>query len=191
MDFNQTPPVKKQIRNLLLVLLAGVAAALLVILFALYNYNPVGYYYLKNTLISPEVISTLTKGDTSNSKVFFEKIEYTHQDFESKKRIVRPVNREVYTRFYQTISEDKSMSQVPEDVKAAFNELPLSTLTITLDGENGQRMGEKILQELEFLYKGDYYRVQLRESKNRAEWIYFYHPHIYNDSYNLFTESKV
>lgn len=185
MSFNQTPSVRKQIRNLLFVLFAGVAFALMAILFALYNYNPVGNYYVKNSLISPEVISTLSRmGEKDRqSKLFFEKIEYAHQDFESKKWTTMPLDPATYSRFYQTISDDKSMDQVPDEVKASFNELPLSTLTITLDG------AEKILQEVQFLYKGDFYRIQIRESKNQAEWIYFYHPHIYNKAYSLFIES--
>lgn len=196
-NFEPNLTVGKQIRNLLFVLIAGAACAFAITFFVLYNYGPMGHYVLKNALLSPEVISALSfnekDGKTGvNSKWMFDKIEYSYQDYDTKKRNTIPVNHEAYTNFYRLVAEEKSLTDVPADVITSFNQLPIASLNVILQSEKKLPISSdaKIFQEVQFLYKGDYYRIQLRESKDQAEWIYFYHPHIYNDTFDLFTGAK-
>lgn len=194
-NFEPNLTVGKQIRNLLFVLIAGAACAFVITFFVLYNYGPMGHYVLKNALLSPEVITTLSsseKDSKTTSKLLFDKIEYSYQDYDTKKRNIVPVNRENYANFYRLVSEDKSLTEIPADVITSFNQLPIASLNVVLQSEKRSPINSdaKIFQEVQFLYKGDYYRIQLRESKDQAEWIYFHHPHIYNDTLDLFTSAK-
>lgn len=175
----------KQIRNLLVILSGGAACAILLTLFLLYNYSPEGHYLIKNALLSPDVIAQISLDKKKGKQeAVFDKIEYSYQDIETKKRTAVPIDKATYAKFYNMISNDKSLLDIPADIAAAFNQMPVSSLTIH---DNAQQI--QIFQEVQFLYKGDYYRLQLRESA-ASNWIYFYHPHIYEDAFNLFTGLK-
>lgn len=193
MSFDPQLTPKKQITNLLIILFAGLGGAILLTFFLLYNYGPEGHYLLKNALLSPDVISQMSdvKDNQSASRTVFDKIEFSYQDIETKKRTVIPVDKKTYSKFYSMISKDKSLLDVPVDITAAFNEMPASFLVITTESFNkNDSHKSQIFQEVQLLYKGDYYRLQLRESTS-TNWIYFYHPHIYDNAFLLFTSAKL
>lgn len=195
MSFDPQLTPGKQIRNLLGILFAGVACAILLTFFMLYNYGPEGYYLLKNVLLSPEVISQISL-DEKNTKsgavipAVFDKIEFSYQDVETKKRTTVPVGKKTYAKFYNIVADDKSLLEIPAEITAAFNQMPASALVLIIEANPKIASSQKqISQEIQFLYKGDYYRLQLREATG-TNWIYFYRPHIYDDAFTLFTSEK-
>lgn len=189
MNYNPPISVKKQIRNLLFVLLGGAIFAFLGIFFFIHQYGPLGNYSLKNALLSPEVISTLSTAKSGKNTLTFDKIVYSYQDYETKQKTIVPVDKEKYSKLYKLISDDNSLQEIPPDIASSFNQMPLASLHIVLQDDK-YHSEKKITQEVQFLYKGDYYRLQLRESKEQGLWIYFYHPNIYNDTFHLFTDNK-
>lgn len=195
MGFDPQLTPAKQIRNLLVILFAGAACAILLTFFMLYNYGPEGHYLLKNALLSPDVISQISL-DEKNGKTgtvtqaIFDKIEFSYQDVETKKRTTVPVDKKTYGKFYSMIAEDKSLLDIPADTTAAFNQMPASSLILMIHGKDKTTLNQnQVFQEVQFLYKGDYYRLRLRESTG-TNWIYFYHPHIYDEAFTLFTSTK-
>ncbi len=193
MTFDPKLTPKKQITNLLIILFAGFSCAILLTLFFLYNYGSEGHYLLKNTLLSPEVLSQIsldTKNGQHASHAYLNKIEFSQQDIETKKRTTRAVNKKTYSKFYDMISSDKSLIDIPIDLMAAFNSMPVSSLVIMIQDLNKNVLEKnQLFQEVQFLYKGDYYRLELRDS-SATNWIYFYHPHIYDDALLLFTSAE-
>lgn len=193
-DPQMTP--RKQIRNLMMILVSGIACAFLLTLFMLYSYGPEGHYLLKNALLSPDVLSQLSLHE-KNSKLgsplqgVIDKIEFSNQDVETKKRTSLPVDQKTYAKFYNMIVDDKSLLDIPAEITAGFNQMPASSLVVMIHENNKTANNpNQVFQEIQFLYKGDYYRLQLRES-SESNWIYFYHPHIYDDTLTLFTSAKL
>lgn len=188
MTFNPKLSPQKQIKNLLFVLCAGIACAILLTLFMLYNYGPQGHYLLKNTLLAPETITQISPSKTrpnGTQQTTFDKIEFSYQDSETHKRVTVPVNSKSYNQFYQMIANDKSLLDIPPEVTADFNQMPPASLVISIQKNDKNEGNQKnTFQEVQLLYKGDYYRLQLRES-GMANWIYFYHPHIYDDAFTV------
>lgn len=182
---------KRQITNLLFILLAGAACAILVTFFMLYRYGPEGHYLLKNALLSPQVLSQISHNEknlkSNLGAMILEKIEFSYQDFDTKKKTVIPVSKDKYAQFYHQIAEDKSIYDVPQEIITAFNQMPASSLMILVQGHQKNASAQNpIFQEVQFLFKGDYYRLQLREASG-TNWIYFYHPRVYDDAIRFFT----
>lgn len=197
MSFDPQLTPRKQIRNLLFILFSGIACAILLTMFMLYNYGPAGHYVLGNTLLSPEVINQMTQEDANDKKsvhkqTFMDHLEFSHQDIDSKKMMTYPIDEQTYAKFYQMVIHDKSLDEIPTSLSASFNQMPSSTLTIRIQKRKVlESSNEKqIFQEVQFLYKGDYYRLQLRDTSG-SQWVYFYHPHIYEDVFILFTGAKI
>lgn len=196
LSFDPQLTPRKQIRNLLVILFSGITCAILLTIVTLYYYHSDAHYFIKNALLSPDIISQISLNDQNDnpkntSKMLFEKVEFSYQDVETQKRIAVPVDKKTYAQFYTMITNDINLSAIPEDVITGFNEMPASSLILTIlsnDKTNSKTSASQIFQEVQFLYKGDYYRVHLRES-DVPRWIYFYHPHIYNDVLALFTSS--
>lgn len=145
-------------------------------------------------MLSPEVISQMSRDANKTAgypaRVFLNKIEFSYQDAETKKRSVHSIDGKIYSKFYSLISGDKSITDIPINLASSFNEMPASSLVITIQDMNKNNPNKvDLFQEVQFLYKGDYYRVELRESSG-ANWIYFYHPQIYDKVLHLFTSEQ-
>jgi hypothetical protein len=188
LSFDPGTSPKKQIGNLLATLFSGVVCAFLVALAMLYFYSPNGNYLAQNALLAPDVIEQLNPKNATgkNKSPLFERFEYSYQDYETKKRTLVPIDKEQYAKFYSTVFNDKSLDEVPPNAAADFDHMPAANLDlITTVDKNAQ-----IFQTIQFLYRGNYYRIQLRESSPSGNWIYFQHPDIYNDTFNLFTKKS-
>lgn len=176
--------MKKDIRNLLVVLGAGVGAAVCAALWMLAAYGPAGTYVARNVLLSPQTLQSLVKQEVkkgAKSTLIFEGIDFAYYD-RAKKRIDRvAVAPEVYSQFYALVADEKSLDEVPVQVVASFSQAP-STLTLRLRTEGHERMN----QEIDFLGEGDYYRVQLNQHEKGDVWATFYHPQISTKVFELF-----
>lgn len=146
----------------------------------LYTYSPSGHYFIKNALLSPEAIAQLSRQKNNQTQ---STVTFSYQDPQTKKRTVLSLSSLQYQAFYQLILEDKNLFDVPPQISKSFNQLPETSLTLTLQKEGD--LSSQDFQEIQFLFKGDYYRLRLRES-HATNWVYFYHPNIYNEVIPLF-----
>lgn len=193
----QNESAKKQIRNLLLVIFSGAFCAFLAAAIGLYFYGPGGRYLVKNTLLSPSILETLSYNDlntkTGNkSRFVFDKIEFSYYETDKKHWQKVRVSPNVYQRFYQSVINEKSLIDVPENVISQFTKANPSSLVLTVRTESNAAWQEliRVFQEIQFANDGDYFRIELREQNSpESKWAYFYHPHIYREVLNLFISS--
>lgn len=180
---------KKQIRNLLIVFLGGIGFAVLFALMGLYHYSPSGKYYAKNTLLAPEVLSQIAiKDSSSKTRFIYNKIEFSY--YEPSEKIVKKISvpEERYKQFYDMVANEESLSNVSDEISSFFNYFP-SSLTLTLRPENQPNDPEKIYQQVNFVNHGDFFRIVLNDQNAGTNWVYFYHPNIYQKVLSLFNSS--
>lgn len=183
---------KKQIGNLLFVFLGGIVCAILLAASMLWNYGPSGRYIVKNALLSPETAEKMSYieprlGPKNSTKYVFDKFQFTNWDpgnSELNKIIIPPVT---YKKLFELISSEKS-ENVPNEIVAQFNP-KTANLTIWIRPENESKEDKaKIFQQIQFL--GNYYRIELRTQDPDKKWIYFYHPHINQEVYNILVKQQ-
>ncbi|QLH35388.1 MAG: hypothetical protein HWD61_03870 [Parachlamydiaceae bacterium] len=123
---------------------------------------------------------------SKNDSPLLDKIEFSFQEAETHKTFHLPIDKNKYALFYTTVVNDKSLTEVPTEITAAFNQTPYASLTIMVQNQNYKNASDKnqLFQELQLLYKGDYYRLKLRDATG-TNWIYFYHPRIYENALTL------
>lgn len=186
-DNRQISP-KRQIRNLLMVLVSSVICAFLVSGLLLYYYSPSGRYIVKNALLAPELTTTLMYNDTNHktggsSRFVFDGIEFSFYDNQTKQQRNMQLTQEQYQKLYQLIASDKSLLNVPKEVISQFNKATNATLTIKVRTESHAAWQDetKIFQAMRFVNDGDYFNIELHEEKSANNLVYFYHPGIYKE----------
>jgi hypothetical protein len=192
---NQELSSKQQIKNLLLVISSGVLCALLISLFFVYNYGPSGQYGVANALLSPDVLEKLSFNDldTKTGKMTrfdFEGIEFSYYDTHKQWRR-NAVSTEQYRSFYNSIYNDVSILDESHAIENLFNKEGAATLTLKVSTENHSAKDDetKNFQQVNFVANGDYYRIELRESKSpqASKWAYYHHPRIYQSALQQFS----
>lgn len=193
MELNrQNKSSSKEIRNLLGVIGCGVASAILLSAIFLYNYGPSGRYLVQNALLAPELTTTLTYNDTNqktggSSRFVFEAIEFSFfQDNEKKQKLLQ-ISSEQYSQFYKAIISDKSLLNVSPEIIALFNKDSMATLSIKVRTESHAAWQDetKIFQQVNIVYAGDYYRIQLHDEQTGSNWIYYENPGIYKTTMDI------
>jgi len=168
------------IRNLILTLLFGVAAAFGVAAFFVLNYGPSGNYTVSQSLLNPELLSRLNYNDYNpktggQDRYIFDAIEFSwveERDKEGWKK--RNIDDAAYKEIYNLIEGDKSLSDVP----SVNSDAPMRlTLFVRTESPSEWQKDVKTFQAVEFL-SNDYYRIELHEQNPGAHWIYFNHPKI-------------
>lgn len=188
---NHTMPSGQQIRTLLVVLFAGVTAALLLSGVLLYYYSPSGRYLVKEALLEPNLLTTLSYNDTNNktggmSRFVYDGLIFTYYDHKVRKQDAM-INPELYERFYYIINKDKSILDLPDEAIVAFNKgNPVSLSIIVRTESHAAWQSEiKVFQKLE-ISPSDYYRIELHEETSKNKLVYFYRPGIYQETLHLF-----
>lgn len=165
---------KEQIRNILLLLLAALVTAGIFAIYMIQKYGPTGIYIAENVIISPYALQS---SDQKGSKIAFQGFVFSY--FENNEQKISHPKREQYIKFYDTIEKDESIKK--EQLDKDFSAKSISKLTILLTSKTGV----DIVETLEFI-ENDYYRARINNSS--GEWIYFFHPNIYNKVTNIFKE---
>jgi len=186
----------RQIKVLTGVLSAGLGFGVVIALGMLYWYNPTGSYSASHTLLDPANAFSLhfaepgSKGKTEG-RYIFDGMQFSVYEINHKKTISTPVNQEQYAALYHKIANEKSLVAPGQEIQHLFHQGYPATLElkVRMKGEDLSKGIETIFSKIEFTPNGDYYRVQLRQSTPGSEWIYFYHPGIYQEVYNIFNES--
>ena len=182
----------KQIKGLIIVLSAGLSVGLLIALSMLYYYNPTGSYHANNVLLDADNAYSLRfvepgpKGK-SEGRYVFDGINFSYFDQHIKQTKSLSVTKDKYAQLYGLIAEDNSLFNPNLEIQGLFNQTYLATLALNVrsTSEDSSKGVELTFSKIQFVYE-DYYRIQLRQSQPGAEWIYFYHPKIYQKTLNLF-----
>lgn len=184
--------VKHQVKNLLAVVGSGFLCAFLIAIMMLYYYGPTGRYYVKNILISPEVLPEMNYNDSNsktnkNSRFIFNGIELSFYDRDAKRVTVIPVTENAYRKFYHMIEQDGNVDNPSDDLKLLFEKEGTATLVITVKTESKAdwQMLTKGFQQVQLSKEGDDYRIELHDQNQAEKWVYFHHPKIYQEAMNI------
>lgn len=169
---------RSQIFQLLFVVFAGIAAAVVIMGGMLYSWSPSGTYLAKNVLLAPEVTSQMAFKDEKRNSFTFDHFDFTY--FEGGKIQKVKVSAEKYAAFYAMVGGDRSYSEVDPAVTEKFSLKSPASLVVTVRDKNA----ESTFQEINFI--DDYYRVEIHQEV--TEWAYFYHSGIYQEVHTLFVE---
>jgi hypothetical protein len=164
-----------QIRNLLVVIGAGMMCGILLTYMMLANFGPSGQYIVSNILLEPSLVEKITYQE-NNSRYSFDRIEFMFFNDKANRWESQKLNQATYGEIYQIIKGDKSIDKVASDVQTLFYTSKPGSLTLVVHTEN--RDNTKVFQELQFEEHGDYYRIMLREDEPSQNWVYFNHPKV-------------
>lgn len=192
----QNNGASKQIRSLLFVLLLGVMSAGALAGFFLYSYGPTGIYQLKNIMISPDVLGTLTypdhnPGSNKSSRYALDKIMFSYWESSSRQWKKTAVSLDAYQSFYHRFANATSLPVASEDVISSFQRQPPATLTLDVSASiEGNKMMSKKFQGVDFASGGDFFRVELHEQAAGSNWAYFFSPGIYREALSIFASKE-
>lgn len=172
---------QKQIRNLLIILLSSVLCGIVLSLFFIYRFGPLGDYIVQNTLLPSEMIETLSYNDKNYktggiSRFVFDGIEFSYVDSEGMHQTIQ-IDTEQYKKIYDTMKSDKSIEKVSPQLSGLFDKKN-SSLMIKVRTESQKEWQEekKNFQEIDFAHEG-FYRIELINDPS-SRWVYFEHPGI-------------
>lgn len=191
----QRSGTKRDIRNIILVLLAAVVFAVGLSAYMILKYGPTGHYWVSNILIEPVVAKEMDYFEPSTGKgkpnrFVLNGFEFSYFDPAVKNFKKISIDLEAYENFYAMIGQEKSISDVPSEVISFFNDSSTATLTISVREAASSQSSTKVFQMVQFSQKDGYYRIQLHQQNSADNWIYFYHSGIYQSVMKLFTESR-
>lgn len=173
---------KKDIRNLLLIIFFGSLFGIITAVSFVTIYGSTGRYIVKNTLISPEAVLEVARNDRLQDSAP-SRILFTYFDFKAHARQTKLVKTSRYKKFYQIVSDAKSIREVSQEMKNLFISPSAEILTLSIS-----RGSSPLVQEVRFSQKGDYFRIALIDTDPENRWAYFYYPHIYEDVKKIMTE---
>ncbi|MCB1114792.1 MAG: hypothetical protein KDK62_08545 [Chlamydiia bacterium] len=180
--------MKKEIRNLLLVLGVSVVSAVGVASWFLFVWGPTGQYRAKNTLIEAGELRGLNYNDidprtNQMNRYRFDDIIFTYP--QSKKTV--QISEDTYRKFFEMVSGDDSLLNPAPEIMGQFRASNPATLQVRVKTESTQPNLEDVkdLIRVEFSTGGNYYRVKLDEDNNGVHWAYYYHDAILNKTVKL------
>lgn len=190
--------MKKEIRNLLMVMVIAVLAAVGVTGWFVLHYGPSGSYRVPNVLLEPETLSELNFNDVNPKtgqmdRYVFDKIVYIYWNPEKRDWITQEVDVPHYAKLYQMIKGDQSLLEPSDEIRNLFIHSHPARLAIRVRTESEalwQKNAKDFLQ-IEFAEESDYYGIELHQEmlkkvKKQEPWIFFYHPKISSEAKRLF-----
>lgn len=180
---------KKDIRNFLLVLGSGVLLALIAVFWMIRVEGYDRAIYVREVLLSPETMEAMSNravrvGGKEYVRYLVESVDYSYYDAKNGKWDMLTVDIAPYQALWKLTEGDRGSLQVEETVQKLFDDAKISTLAIYVRREMPyQKEGlNELFQQVQFPSKGDWYRVQMHDEDNKADWVYFYHPGIQTES---------
>ena len=177
---------RSEVRRLLAVLGCGVGIAILSACWLLYQYGPSGRYIAGQTLLEPSLALRLEEKErdpqTQHFVYFiFDKHEFTLYTGQKEQKFA--VAFEAYSRFYDAVRTEKSLTEVPLAVQQLFAH-PSAQLTTFLRAELSSKT--QSVQEVEWSGE-DYFRIKLQGTGMKQEWAYFFRAGGYREALSFFT----
>jgi len=181
--------MKKQIKQLIVVLAAAVSGGFLLTVLMIMFYGPSGNYIAGQTILSPQVIERISFNDThpvtgKTVNFVFDHNEFVYFDYLRGDWRQQEVSLKEYDQFYRFISADKSLEKVSEEVFQLFQKPSPIALITSIRTDNSP--AAKIFQVIQ-LTKENYFRVKLHGQEDEGKWAYFYHPDLFKTTMTLFT----
>jgi hypothetical protein len=185
---NREISAKKQIRNLLTLIAASISSAVIIAFGVAYYYGPSGLYQAKNITFPPDFFSDLKyyasgpKGKQSSAFIF-DAIIFSYFDEGKKEWENISLTLDQYKQIYNLFYNDESVETVTEEVKEQFttNYFVSIYLRVRIDTSLESEASVKTFQEINIVNHGDYYRIEVHEEGSQNNWVYFYHPSIYDE----------
>jgi hypothetical protein len=171
-----------QIRNLFIVIGAGIMGAFLLAYLMVANFGPSGSYLVGNILLEPSLVEKISYQEM-NTRYQFDRIEFMYFDHKWKSL---KLDEKTYRQIYDVLKGDKSVSNVSQDIQNLFYTTKPASLALVVHSEN--RENTRVFQELQFEDRGDYYRILLREDDPSQNWVYFYHTKVLEQIKNIVKE---
>lgn len=180
--------MKKQIKQLLVVLSSAVIGGFLLAWIMIMYYGPSGNYIAGQTILSPDIIERINFKDThpktgQNVQFMFDHTEFVFFDYLRGSWQQKQISHQSYVKFYGYIANDKSLGDLKEEILDLFQK-PSPTALITSVRTDTTPIA-KIFQVIQFT-KEDYYRVKLHGQDDEGKWAYFYHSGLYQTILSLF-----
>lgn len=186
----------KQIRNLLIVIFAGVLVAGYFAFMMINYYNPSGSYLVSNILLSPETLPLLNYKEVNPTTgkathLVFNDLEFAYWQPKLRNWQRVSVTQSAYQQFYRSIQSDSSLDDTAANISDLFYVAPPATLTLSVRAVDESRSSNnKVFQTVQFAAEGNYFRIELHEQQNNTSWAYFSHQAIYNEAMQLLTPSE-
>lgn len=189
----QKKSVGKLIRSFLLVIFTGVIVALIVAGGMLYYFSPAGSYQVENILLSPNLVKDLSFPDVDPKtgqpdRYVFGRVEFLYYAKENNQWQRIKTDEEKYRKFFNLVSDERSLLVVPNNIKDLFEGENPTMLTIVANKvvPEGTKGKSKAFQEVEFTSEGNYFRIRLHDHDQQVNWAYYYHPEIYQEVLRIF-----
>jgi len=170
----QNPP-GKEIRNLMTVLLSAMVFASMIAGFSLWYYSAMGEYFVRNVLLSPDVLDSVAYTE-QKSRFTFDHIEFSYFDETRQMRKTFQIDRETYREIYKALARSKN-NKPNEEVMNRFFHSNIAILSLYVRADGG---GAQVFQEVQFSPNGDDFRIELRQEKTEDSWAYFSQKEILN-----------
>jgi len=180
---------KRDLRNIIFVLSAAVLCAVALSAYMIYYYGPTGRYLVSNALIAPDVAHAMDYRDYAAAKgkpvrYVLNGFHFSYYDAAQHRQQRIEVDPAAYSAFYAMISGDKSLEEVSSAIMSRFEDAFVASLTITVRPDDNA--AAKVFQTVQLASKGDYFRIQLHQQGGLGDWVYFYHPGIYDNALKIF-----
>lgn len=183
---------KKQIRNILTLLLAGVLCGGLIAGYMIYRYGPSGKFIAGNIILAPETLDKINFADPDSkgrgkTRLVFDGAQFSFFEKNIGKVQKFPVTMENYEQFYNRVKPLVSLEKVEDKVKRLFDSHEIAILSITMRPEYSYKdqTAVKLFQVIQFI-ESEYFRVQVPGAGGLDEWAYYYEPGLYPQLFNLF-----
>lgn len=174
-----------QIRNLVLLIAFAVGSAFLLSMFLILSYGPSGKYLVKNALLEPNLVSTLSYNDTnfrtnSLTRYVYDGIEISYFDTDENQIKTLKIDPSQYKKIYDIIMNDVSLAEVNNDILDSFMvKEAFSALAIKVRTESHADWIDETKDFQSVNFSQNYYRIRLHEEKNPNIWVYFHHRNIH------------
>lgn len=187
-----SPAPDHSLRNLMLLIGAGVGCAFILTAGLILAFGPSGQYPVKNALIAPDLVPSLAYDDTNRktggeSRFVFENLLFTYPSPTNAQRLSKTISPEQYSQLYDLIARDVSLKEVPDEIPRLFNASTTALLAIQVRTESHAAWQDETKSFEEIKFAGDYYSIKLHEETATSGWIYFHHPGIYKQALQLLT----
>lgn len=183
----------KQIRNLLIVIFAGIGAAGYFAFMMINHYGPSGKYLVSNILLAPETLPLLNYKEVNPAtgkmtNLVFNGLEFAYWQPKLRNWQRMSISQNAYQQLYRAIQNDTSLDDTA-NISDLFYTAPPATLTISVHAADDNRnTNSKNFQAVQFAAEGNYFRIELHEQQNSTNWAYFSHAAIYKEAMQLLSE---
>lgn len=164
--------------RLIFVLLSAVIGAFLLTAFFVWNFGPSGRYAVGSVLIEPSVLSSFNYNDFDpktyeKDRFVFDKIVLEYPEGVEIKKKTIPI--EMYEKIYEMLKGEKSILNPGEGSLSAFRSGQLIRLILYVRTESpaSWQKDSKVFQEVDFVFNGNDFRVELHENNSGTHWVYF------------------